>query len=201
MLYSGKTVALGWLHSLGRGKSWSSGTVNRWGWRLPGCSACPGLLSVTSMLWCTPRHLLTPSSRPFKSTGDLLRSLRRELVFTCYWADRPRPHSGGFETHRLPSTWFRRPAKAVARGVAAVACLQLWEPQVRAEWQVTISGRRAILKRTWQAPLPKVLPLPDPPKKESLKYNEKKNIYIDLFLNYSISFFKETSLLILVLFH
>ena len=44
------------------GKSWSSGTVNRYGWRLPGCSGWPGHLSVTSMLWCTPRHLLTSPS-------------------------------------------------------------------------------------------------------------------------------------------
>ena len=77
--------------------------------------------------------------------------------------------TGGFQTQLATLAWFSPQAKAVYRGVAAVACYSFLEPQVRAECQVDSSAGRDALKRTWLPPPPPShrrgapLPTPDPP--------------------------------------
>ncbi|KAL8578623.1 hypothetical protein ACOMHN_007081 [Nucella lapillus] len=82
------------------------------------------------------------------STVDLIRSLRRSSL-RMLGQTYPSWITGGFETRSATLTWFCPPVKAVYQGVTTVAC---YSYLVRAECHVGTSGRRAVLKRTWQAP-------------------------------------------------
>ena len=113
-----------------------------------------------------PRHSTTLAATAFTTVGSQVISSAHSAGSQSSHAvglTRPKPNSLRVSDPSATFTWFSRPAKAVVRGVAAVACDSYEEPQVKVECQVRTSGRRAVLKRTWRAPLPKVLPLPDTP--------------------------------------
>ena len=108
------------------GKSWSSGTENRYNGRLPGCRGWPGLLWVPHSAL---GHLLPPPSQPLDlqviSSAHSAGSQSSHAVGLAH----PKSNSPRVSNPSATLTWFSRLAKAVARGVAAVACDSFEEPQ------------------------------------------------------------------------
>ena len=136
------------------GKSWSSGTKNCYDGGLPGCSGWPGTsLGATS---CSRRsndtcchRLHKPLAPPVNSSACSAGSqASHALELTLPNSNSPRVWDPS-----VTLTWFSKLAKA--HGVAAVTCDSYGEPQVRAECHGRFSGRRAVLKGHWRAPLTK----------------------------------------------
>ena len=69
------------------GKSWSSGTKNRYDGRLPGCSGWPGLLWVPHPALGAPTTLAATTFTTVGSLGELFCLFRRESGFACSRAD------------------------------------------------------------------------------------------------------------------
>ena len=83
------------------------------------CSRCSTTLAVTAF---------TTIGSPI----DLFRSFRWESVFTCSRADTVHAELiRGFQNQPVTFNLFSRHIKAIAQGMAAVAC-DSFEPQVRA---------------------------------------------------------------------
>ena len=69
------------------GKSWSSGTKNRYNRRLPGCSGWPGILWVPRPALGAPMTFAAIAYTTAGSSGELFRLFRRESGFACHRAD------------------------------------------------------------------------------------------------------------------
>ena len=87
------------------GKSWSSGSENRYDGRPPGCSGWPGLLWVPHPALGAPTTLAVTCFSTVGSSGEHFLLFRRELCFVCSRADTAQSKlTEGFETRRLASS-------------------------------------------------------------------------------------------------
>ena len=144
---------------------------NHYDERLPGCSGWPGLLWVPYPVLGAPTTLAATAFTSVLQVNSSTCSAGSQ-VSHAVGLTQPNPNSPRVWDLLVTLAWFSKLAKASTQGVAAVACDSYWEPQVRAECQGRSSGRRGVLKRTWQVPLPKVLNTPYTP----------KNIYICIYI-------------------